>query len=101
MRRTPLLFLALPLLALAATLPPVHGDDPAPVVKIGTRIDNFTLKDTDGKVWSLKDAKDEKAVVVIFLGTECPINNAYLPKLADLAESYKEQGVRFVAVNSN
>jgi peroxiredoxin len=64
-------------------------------------IANFRLKDTAGKTWSLDDAKDKKAVVVIFLGTQCPINNAYAPRLAELHAAYAPRGVQLVAVNSN
>jgi peroxiredoxin len=65
------------------------------------KIENFTLKDTAGKAWSLNDVKESKAVVVLFLGTECPINNAYMPRLAELNKEYSVKGVTFVAVNSN
>jgi peroxiredoxin len=61
----------------------------------------FTLKDAGGKSWALADCKDKKAVVVLFLGTECPINNAVMPTLAALCKKYAPQGVQFVGVNSN
>ena len=38
--------------------------------------------------------KDAKAVVVVFLGTECPINNAFMPRLAELHKEYADKGVR-------
>ena len=38
---------------------------------------------------------------VVFLGTECPVNNAYLPRLAELHRTYAPRDVQFVAVNSN
>src|SRR5260370_30008806 len=44
-----------------------------------TKIDKFTLKDSAGKAWSLSDVKESKAVGVLFLGTECPINNKHMP----------------------
>src|SRR5439155_3409416 len=44
---------------------------------------------------------DKKAVAVVFLGTECPINNAYLPRLAELHKTYANRGVQFVAINAN
>src|SRR5262249_22711277 len=61
----------------------------------------FTLQDQDGKPWSLADRKDSKAVVVLFMGTECPVNIQYLPALAGLHKDYSGKGVSFVAVNSN
>jgi peroxiredoxin len=62
----------------------------------------FALKDAgDQKTVSLADFKDKKAVVVVFTGTECPISNAYLPRLAELHKEYASKGVQFLAVNSN
>jgi peroxiredoxin len=65
----------------------------------------FTLKDWADKAWSFKEAttgkKAARAVVVLFLGTECPINNAYAPRLAGLHKSYSSKGVAFVGINSN
>ena len=76
------------------------NDLPAP---IGTRITDFTLTDaTEGKPWTwAEQTRDAKAVVVLFMGTECPVNNAYAPKLTDWANKYKEKGVVFVGINSN
>src|SRR5581483_319631 len=68
---------------------------------VGKKIDGFELKDAQGKTVSLDDFREAKAVVVIFAGTECPINNAYMPKLAELHKEYAANGVQFVAVNSN
>jgi thiol-disulfide isomerase/thioredoxin len=62
----------------------------------------FKLTDPrDGKVVDLAGWKDSQAVAVVFLGTECPINNDYLPELARLHEAYSGKGVKFVGVNSN
>jgi mono/diheme cytochrome c family protein len=40
-------------------------------------------------------------VVVLFLGTQCPVNNLYLPVVAELHKKYGPRGVVFVGVNSN
>jgi peroxiredoxin len=45
--------------------------------------------------------KDAKAVVVLFLGTECPLSNDYLPELTRLHKSYAGKGVHFLGVNAN
>ncbi|HXG11691.1 MAG TPA: redoxin domain-containing protein [Gemmataceae bacterium] len=69
---------------------------------IGKRVSNFTLTDPrDQKQVCLADLKDKKAVAVIFVGTECPINNSYMPRLVELHKEYADQGVQFLAVNSN
>jgi peroxiredoxin len=73
----------------------------APETQVGKRIDRFALKDTTGKTWSLAALKDSKAVVVVFLGTQCPINNAFVPRLAELHRTYSTKGVQFLAINSN
>jgi peroxiredoxin/mono/diheme cytochrome c family protein len=69
--------------------------------RVGYKVDDFTLEDTAGKSHKLKDYRDRKAVVVVFLGTQCPINNAFLPRLAELHKTYADKGVQFLAVNSN
>src|SRR5437763_9333697 len=95
------LFRALLTTLAAVVAMPVFAQPPRSVSPIGRKIDDFTLADTSGKRWSLSDCKDAKAIVVVFVGTECPINNAYMPRLAELHADYTEQGVRFVAVNAN
>jgi peroxiredoxin len=89
---TPLV-LSLPLLLVAA--------DTKPTEKSPRSVPSFTLKDTAGKDWSLTDQKAKKAIVVVFIGTECPINNAYMPRLAELHKEYTPRDVAFVAINSN
>jgi peroxiredoxin len=82
-----------------AGAPLVLSEDKAEHVK---KIGNFTLVDPrDQTRVSLDGLKVKKLVVVVFLGTECPINNAYLPTLADLHKQYATKGVQFLAVNSN
>ena len=65
------------------------------------KIDNFTLTDLDGKEWSLNGLKNKKAIVVVFTGIECPINNAYMPVLTALQKQYAAKDVQFLAINSN
>jgi thiol-disulfide isomerase/thioredoxin len=77
--------------------------EPKPTPILGTRLADWSLPRADtGKPWSLAtDGRDAKAVVVAFLGTECPISNAYAPVLTELATEYAAKGVRFVGVYSN
>jgi hypothetical protein len=42
-----------------------------------------------------------RAAVVAFVGTECPLTNAYLPKLNELYDAYAQRGIAFFAVYSN
>jgi peroxiredoxin len=72
-----------------------------PTSQIGKKIDKLALPDTAGKQWSMAGLKEKKAVVVLFLGTQCPINNAFMPRLAELHRTYAGKGVQFLAVNAN
>src|SRR5262249_59221212 len=39
--------------------------------------------------------------VVVFLGTECPLANLYVPTLTALHKDYAARGVQVLAINSN
>lgn len=93
----PLWILSTPLLLVALTQ--VHAATPTD--SLGKKVPDFQLKDTTGKAVALADLKDRRAVVVIFIGTECPINNAYMPRLAELHREFAPQAAQFLAVNAN
>src|SRR5438046_9005695 len=67
----------------------------------GKKVADFVLKDSTRHDVSLSNFKDKKAIVVVFVGTECPINNQYMVRLGELHKTYAEQGVQFLAINSN
>ena len=78
----------------------LHAEPAPPAAP--ARVADFTLKDVlADKPVSLGDFRAKKAVVVVFMGTECPINNAYMPRLADMAKTYADKGVAFLGINSN
>lgn len=49
---------------------------------------------------ALPDAKAAPILVVVFTGTACPVNTAYMPTLAKLHAEYAGKGVTFVAVDA-
>ena len=65
------------------------------------KIQNFTLPDYNGKMHSLTDYNDSKAIVIIFVATECPVSNAYNERMENLYKEYKSKGVAFIGINSN
>lgn len=69
--------------------------------RVGKKVAGFQLRDHQGKEVSLADFANEKVVVVIFLGTECPLVKQYLPRLAELHNVLAPKGVEFIGVNSN
>jgi peroxiredoxin len=89
-------FFCLVLAAVGCAFPAV-ADTKAPP----PRVPPFSLQDIAGKTWAFSDLKEKKAIVVIFIGTECPINNAFMPRLAELYKTYASKGVQFLAINSN
>ncbi len=68
---------------------------------LGRRIPSFVLPDSTGKNIAFSDFNDSKTLVVVFLGTQCPIGNSYVPVLSDLQKRYRDQGLQVIAVNSN
>lgn len=65
------------------------------------KINNFTLKDYNGEKHSLSDYKDSKAIVIIFVATECPISNAYNTRMENLYKEYNPKNIAFLGINSN
>jgi peroxiredoxin len=82
--------------------PPTSPSPPTSPANLGKKVASFTLTDPrDQARFSLDDRKDKKALVVVFLGTECPINNSYMPHLVELHKEYAGKGVQFVGINAN
>ncbi|MHB1423951.1 MAG: redoxin domain-containing protein [Gemmataceae bacterium] len=79
----------------------LRADSDVVVDKLNKKIDNITLKDAAGKPRSLYDLKDKKAIVVVFLSFDCPVSTSYVPVLAELAKTYRDKQVAFVALNSS
>jgi len=65
------------------------------------KVGAFTLKDTEGRNVSLTDFGDQKAIVVAFIGTECPLGNLYVGRLKELHAEFAGRDVQFLAINSN
>jgi peroxiredoxin len=69
----------------------------------GTRgpvtVKNFTLVDIKGKRHDLAEWKKSRAVVLFFLGTECPVSNGYAPEYIRLATAFAARNVVFFGVH--
>lgn len=64
-------------------------------------VSDFRLVDIHRRPRSLDDYKDKKALVVVFLDTECPLANVYVPTLVELHKEYADKGVQFLGINSS
>ncbi|MBM4167193.1 MAG: thioredoxin family protein [Ignavibacteria bacterium] len=73
-------------------------------LKIGESVPSFTLKNYDGKEFSLdkvRKEKENKFSVIMFISTECPASNAYNERMAKLNNTYSKKGISFFGINSN
>ena len=67
----------------------------------GQVVKDFELPEVNrGRLHRLSDHRD-RVVVIVFIGTSCPIGELYMGRLAALARTYHDRGVDFLAVNSN
>jgi peroxiredoxin len=68
---------------------------------LGRRVESFTLQDLRGKPHSLSGYADQQAIVLCFLGTECPLAKLYGPRLQNLHDQFSPRGVAFLGISSN
>lgn len=68
---------------------------------IGKRIPDFILPDSKGEKLALTDFNEAKQLVVVFMGTACPIGNAYVPILNEIQKKYGETGAQVIGINAN
>jgi len=68
---------------------------------VGAVVPDFSLKDIHRRPRSLDGFKDKKAFVVVFVDTECPLAELYVPTQIELYKEYAGKGVQFLAINSS
>lgn len=65
------------------------------------KIENFTLQDIYNKKHSLNDYDDSKAILVLFIATQCPISNAYNSRMVDIFKMYNDKNIAILGINPN
>lgn len=60
-----------------------------------------TLTVCDGIEVALPSLRGRAATVIICLSVECPISDEFLPAIIELAKSYRDKGVHFLAIDPN
>ncbi len=69
---------------------------PAP---LGQRVpETQSLRDLRGTKRGLSEFQGDRALVLVFLGVECPVANQYVPRLIELAAQFAPRGVVFLGV---
>jgi peroxiredoxin len=89
------------ILAVVSALGLCQGDSNRAFAAVGTPVADFRLRDTAGQYRSLSEFRDKKALVIVFIGTQCPIANSYTPTLVEMHNRYAKKGVQFLAINAN
>lgn len=92
--RTLLLILAAGWVAAGRSSAAAEDLSPGPVA-------GFALSDAQGRRVTLDQFSDKKAVVLAFLGVECPLARLYASRLAELERDYRGRGVAFLGIDSN
>ena len=69
--------------------------------KVGDKATDFSLKNIDGHIISLKDFKDAKGFIIIFTCNHCPFSVAYEDRIIALDKKYKQVGFPVIAINPN
>jgi len=83
------------LVALMALVGLVGSGEPAkPTV-------DFRLQDHRGAWHTLDEIRDRNVIVIAFLGAECPLAEAYAPRLAEVARTFENRGVGFFGIDAN
>lgn len=90
-----LLLLATAIMPLVAFAPPPKG------YEVGDTVQDFRLKNFDGKMVSLADYKDQKGVILIFDCNTCPYSKAYNDRIIALHQNYESKGFPVVTINAN
>jgi peroxiredoxin len=81
---------------------PIHADEPAKALALGDQIPNSnSLRDLRGNRRALHSFTGNKAIVLVFVSTECPISNLYIPGLIDLDKKYRDKSVQVLAIYPN
>jgi len=68
---------------------------------VGDKANDFSLKNTDGKMVSLKDFKKAKGFIVVFTCNHCPYAVAYEQRIIELDKKYAKKGYPVIAINPN
>ena len=69
--------------------------------KVGDTVKDFSLKNIDGKMVSLKDNIGAKGAIIIFTCNHCPYAKAYEQRVMELDKMYKGKGFPVIAINPN
>lgn len=68
---------------------------------LGDIVEEFRLKNVDGKMIGLSDYSNVKGVIVIFDCNTCPYSKSYNDRIIELHKTYAPKGFPVLTINSN
>ena len=78
------------------------SETPTIAIPLGFKAPEFELPNPlNGKTYSYKNIRGEKATVVVFICNHCPYVIHVIHEIVNLAKEYMPKGIGFVAINSN
>lgn len=69
--------------------------------QLGSEAPDFSLPATDGNTYERDDFDEASVLVVMFICNHCPYVKAVLDRLVELANTWDDDEVAFVAISSN
>jgi thiol-disulfide isomerase/thioredoxin len=72
-----------------------------PVLASAGTLAHLSLPDTAGRIHTPADWAGKRAVVLLFVSTDCPLSNRYVPEMNRIASAYAPRGVAFYAVQGD
>ena len=74
---------------------------PSNMPELGLPAPDFTLPDPSGRLYSLNDFSEAKALLVIFMCNRCPFVIHLREALSSFASEYQARGLAVVGINAN
>src|SRR5690349_18458824 len=74
---------------------------PARAASLGERLASLVLETKDGVRDSLSSYRQHLATVFVFVSSECPISNSYMPLLTAMAKEFGTKNIALYAVISD
>jgi peroxiredoxin len=62
---------------------------------------SFQLRDTGGVIHTPAEWRQQKAILLFFVTTDCPVGNSYVPELNRIREAYSGRGVLIYGVQAD
>ncbi len=84
------------------TVTPLSGGIPMiqgiKMLEVGATAPDFSIKDTDGNLFSLASEKGKKTILIVFWSIFCEPCRAEMPAIQKLYEKYKDKGLDVISV---